>query len=90
MEEIKAYYRREERYEGLQIVFWGEEDKKKIADAIEAAKQKRGVDPDIFENCYPDTPEKCAFYIEFPDDYDKEAGPFFEEVLCAIGVKQCS
>lgn len=89
MEEIKAYYRREERYEGLQIVFWGEEDKKKVGDAIEKAKSDLKLNPNVFENCYPDTPEKCAFYIEFEDDYDKDGGRFFEKVLCQLGIKQC-
>lgn len=89
--DIKAYYRREERYEGLQIVFFNKErDSIRIEKIIEDAKKECGVDPKVYENCYKDEPDKCAFYIEFEDDYDKIAGEFFEQVLCKLGITKCS
>lgn len=90
MNEIQAYYRREERYEGLQIVFFGQEKKKEVLCVIEDAQKKYEVSPNIFENCYKDEPNKCAYYIEFEDDYDKVAGEFFEDILCKLGIEKCS
>ncbi len=89
--DIKAYYRREERYEGLQIVFGDKsENRVKIQNIIEEMTKKHGVEPKIYENCYRDDPCKCAFYIEFEDDYDKIAGDYFEDILCNLGIKKCS
>lgn len=88
---MEAHFRREERYEGLQIVFWNpEESREKVLNAIEGAKKKYDLNPNVFENCYKDEPQKCAYYIEFTDDYDREAGDFFESILCDLGIKQCS
>ena len=87
MSEIKAHYRREERYEGLQLVFGdSQENKQRILDEIERLKAKHQVDPAVFENCNTDT-SKCAWYIEFNDDYFRAAGPFFEELLKTLGVQ---
>lgn len=87
--EIKAYHRREERYEGLQLVFYGPENKQKILDAIENVKKRFDAEPKIYENCYKDDPQKCAYYLEFEDDYDKIAGEFFEELLKMLGISKC-
>lgn len=88
---MEAYYRREERYEGLQVVFWNQEqNREKVLNVIESAKKKHDTNPNVFENCYKDEPDKCAFYIEFNDDYDKIAGDFFESILCDLGIKSCS
>ena len=91
MSEIKAYHRMEERYEGLQLVFGTDEAaKEKILQAIETAKSDCGIEPAIFENCDTTHPEKCAIYIEFNDDYRREAGAFFEEVLQCLCITKCS
>ncbi len=88
---IKAYYRREERYEGLQIVFFKDtDDREKVQKVIDDAVERSGTAPKVYENCYKNEPNKCAFYIEFEDDYDKDAGALFEDVLCKLGITQCS
>ena len=88
---IKAYYRREERYEGLQIVFYKDtDDREKVQRVIDESIKNRTTTPKVFENCYKDEPNKCAFYIEFEDDYDKEAGNVFEEILARLGISKCS
>lgn len=88
MDDVKAYFRREERYEGLQIAFNKKtQSRDGILKTIEDLKDEMELNPDIFENCYEDEPDKCAFYIEFNDDYDKDAGEFFEALLHKLGIK---
>lgn len=88
---IKAHFRMEERYEGLQLVYGlNVEEKDNILDAIEKAKKNTGLNPDIFENNDANHPEKRAIYIEFHDDYDREGGNFFEEVLKDLHVEKCN
>jgi len=89
--QIKAYYRREERYEGLQIVFFKDtDDREKVQKVVDETIKESGTTPKVFENCYKDDPNKCAFYIEFEDDYDKDAGDVFESILCKLGIEKCS
>ncbi|MDR1451715.1 MAG: hypothetical protein LBI57_05235 [Helicobacteraceae bacterium] len=90
MSEIHAFYRREERYEGLQLVHGADETcKQKILSAIEDVKQESGLSPNVIENCDLSVPEKCALYIEFNDDYGREGGAFFEKVLEKLDIKKC-
>jgi len=87
MSDIKAYFRREERYEGLQVAFNKKtSNREEILKTIEGLQEEMGLKPDIFENCYENDPDKCALYIEFSDDYDKDAGEFFEKLLCRLGI----
>ncbi|MFP4485375.1 MAG: hypothetical protein ACLFOC_00360 [Campylobacterales bacterium] len=89
MEELKAYFRREERYEGLQIVFdKNHHNREEILAKIEALQKEMDLYPEVCENCYEDSPSKCAFYIEFNDDYDREAGDFFEAILKKLDIKK--
>jgi len=90
MSKIKAYFRREERYEGLQLVFKDCLDKREsVLEAIEEAKRVTGANPDIFENSESSSSEPYAYYIEFNDDYDKDGGDFFEIVLKKLNIEKC-
>ncbi|MDR2638539.1 MAG: hypothetical protein LBC09_01730 [Helicobacteraceae bacterium] len=90
MGEIHAFFRREERYEGLQLVYGADETlKQKILAALEAIKQESGLNPNVMENCDLRAPEKCAIYIEFDDDYDREGGAFFERLLKKLNIGKC-
>ena len=89
-DQIKAYFRREERYEGFQLVFKEHPElKDEILEAIEEAKKETGVDPVVFENRSTKESDPDAFYIEFNDDYDKDGGDFFEIVLKKLGIDRC-
>jgi hypothetical protein len=89
--EIKAYFRREERYEGLQLVYGNDElSKQAILQAIEQLKEELDLNPQVMENCSLDHPEKCAIYVEFDDDYDREGGEFFERLMKQLNIKCCS
>ncbi len=88
--QIKAYFRREERYEGLQLVFKEHPElKNEILKAIEDTISETGVTPAVFENCEKIGAAPYAFYIEFNDDYDKEGGNFFEILLKKLGIEKC-
>lgn len=87
---IKAHYRREERYEGLQLVFGSNEQaKEQILSAIETVKKETKLSPMICENCDPTNREKTAIYIEFDEESDREGGAFFEKVLKILNVEKC-
>ena len=88
--QIKAYFRREERYEGLQLVFKEHlELKDEILNAIEETIAETKQKPEIFENSENVDEEPYAFYIEFNDDYDKDGGIFFEILLKKLGIDKC-
>jgi len=88
--QIKAYFRREERYEGLQLVFKEHlELKDEILNAIEETIAETKQKPEIFENSENVDEEPYAFYIEFNDDYDKDGGNFFEILLKKLGIDKC-
>ena len=90
-DDIKAYFRREERYEGLQLVYGVKREYKKIIlDAIEDVKKECNLSPSIFENPSKDHPEKEAIYIEFHDSYDREGDEFFEKLLRKLEIDKCS
>jgi hypothetical protein len=90
MQELKAYFRREERYEGLQVVFGDNEEMKlKVLDTIEFLKNETDLEPKIFENPSKEHPEKRAIYIEFHDSYDREGEVFFDKLLTKLEIKKC-
>jgi hypothetical protein len=90
-DDIKAYFRREERYEGLQLVYGEKKEYKKIIlDAIETLKKETGLNPVTYENPSKEHPEKEAIYIEFNDSYDREGDEFFEKILRTLGIEKCS
>lgn len=87
---IKAHFRREERYEGLQLVFGTDENAKTaILKAIDELKTETGLSPNVMENCDAAHPEKCALYLEFEDDYDREGGEFFERLMRKLNIDCC-
>ncbi len=87
---IKAYFRREERYEGLQLVFKEHPElKDRIVEAIEKTIEETGANPAIYENSEKVGATPYAFYIEFNDDYDKDGGNFFEILMRRLGIDKC-
>ena len=88
--QIEAYFRREERYEGLQLVFKEHPElKDEILQAIDETIKETGAAPAVFENSEKVGSTPYAFYIEFNDDYDKDGGNFFEILLKKLGIDKC-
>lgn len=87
---IKANVRMEERYAGLSLACGCDKEvQQEVLDAIEEIKQQMGVTPTVFDNPNKDCPEKEGFYIEFDDDYDREAGEFFQKLLKKLKIDKC-
>ena len=84
---ITAHIRMEERYEGLSLKFGDNEElKNRILDVIEEVKRDTGLKPMIFENISKEH-NNDAIYLEFNDDVQRDAGDFFERVLCKLNIK---
>jgi len=85
---IKAHMRMEERYEGLSLIFGDNPElKAKILEAINHAKQVCGKAPFVFEKISTERTDIQSIYIEFHDDYHREAGDFFEKILHELGIE---
>ena len=90
-DQIVANVRMEERYAGLSLVFDGSEKlRKEIDDAIEAVCKETGLEPTVFDNTNTDKGDHEAFYIEFHDEVQREAGMFFERLLKVLKIDHCA
>ena len=84
----KAYHESEERYAKVEIVFQTIADRKKLCDTISSLILETKVSPEttISQDKGKESGEYC---IEFHDDYDKESGDFFEELLTRLDIGAC-
>ncbi|BCD68260.1 hypothetical protein [Nitratiruptor sp. YY09-18] len=87
MKNCRAHMAMEERYARLEIDYTSIEEKKKICNLVNDLIAKYHISPQI--TVEPATVETGEYVIEFHDDYDKKAGPFFEELLASLGIKKC-
>lgn len=84
MSVIKAYHQREERYQGLLLEYGGSTElKSRILDAIFSISSITGLSPMMNQN------DDAAIYIEFHDEYDRDGGMFFSDVLARLGIADC-
>lgn len=87
---IKAHYRREERYEGMQLVYGTDlAAKEQILNVIEAVKNETKLNPMVVENHDKNNLAKSAIYLEFDETNDREGGDFFERVLRRLNIEKC-
>ncbi len=83
-DEIKAYHQREERYQGLQLEFDGSNNlKNEIYGVIDDVTLETGMIPKLYEY------GAAVIYIEFHDEYDRNGGEYFVNVLGKLGIDQC-
>lgn len=84
MSAIRAYHQREERYQGLQLEFDGSEQMKEtILNSVESVSKQQGIAPMV--NYF----NEASIYLEFHDEYDREGGIYFSELLCQLGIDHC-
>lgn len=89
-EEIKAYVRMEERYQGLSLVFSDNDAlKSEILATVDEVKKETKQTPFIFEKISKDRADLHAIYIEFRDDIHREGGEFLTKVLNKLGIDKC-
>ncbi len=84
MKECKAHMAMEERYSKLEIDYDSLDEKQKICTLVNELVAKYQISPQI--TIEPKEVGKGEYVIEFHDDYDKKAGPFFEELLSRLGI----
>ena len=85
--DCKAHISMEERYARLEIDYDSVDEKKKICNLVNDLIVKHHISPQI--TVEPKTIETGEYVIEFHDDYDKKAGPFFEDLLRELGIEKC-
>jgi len=86
-EKCKAHISMEERYARLEIDYDTIQEKKDICNLVNDLIVEHKISPQI--EVKPQTLETGSYIIEFHDDYDKKAGPFFEELLAKLGISKC-
>ncbi|WP_456451221.1 hypothetical protein [Hydrogenimonas sp.] len=87
LDHITAIHSHEERYEKLELLYRNADEKRKILDAVETLSWRPECQVEIST---VDEGEGRGFVcIEFQDDYDKEAGPFFDALMKKLGIHRC-
>ncbi len=87
LDQITAIHSHEERYERLELLYHDEEEKQRILDAIDAIPWRRECQVEI--STIDEGDGRGIVCIEFHDDYDKEAGPFFDALMKRLGIDRC-
>ena len=82
---IDAEYKGEERYSKLSIAYTTDEDQKTVDNAIETATKKTDLVPQFYTSDL--SGGRKVIVIEYHDDYDREAGRVFEEILKILDIK---
>jgi hypothetical protein len=77
----------EERYARLELDYDSVKEKKEICNLVNDLIVEHKISPQI--EVKPETIETGSYIIEFHDDYDKKAGPFFEDLLKRLGISKC-
>jgi hypothetical protein len=84
---IKAYHEMEERYSRLVLVYNSNEQRNIICESVGKMIEEKGIAPAVVV-----TPGKDLggeYSIEFHDDYDKQSGQFFEELIKKLDIDHC-
>lgn len=84
---IDAEYKGEERYSKLSIAYTTPEDKMRIDEAINSITPKYDLEPHFYTSNISNG--RQVLVIEYHDDYDRQAGAIFEELLAILDIK-CS
>ena len=85
---IDAEFRSEERFSRLALAYAGDEEKNKVNSCVDAIIAKYKMQPETHTTAISNGRE--VLVIEYHDDMDREAGAIFEEMICALDIKQCN
>ncbi|BDY12147.1 hypothetical protein [Hydrogenimonas cancrithermarum] len=87
LDSITAIHSHEERYEKLELFYKDENEKQKILDTVDQLSWRPECQIEI---CSVEEGDGRGFVsIEFHDDYDKEAGAFFDTLIHRLGIDRC-
>ena len=84
---IKAYHEMEERYARLVLEYHNNEQRNLICDTVGMVIEEQGIAPSVIV-----TPGKelgGEYAVEFHDDYDKQGGIFFDELMKKLDIVHC-
>ena len=84
---IDAEYKGEERYSKLTIAYGSDEEKQHVEDTVQSTIVKYDIKPELYTSDI--NSNRQALVVEYHDDYDREAGTIFEEILKILDIK-CS
>jgi argonaute-like protein implicated in RNA metabolism and viral defense len=84
---IEAIHYSEERYASLILIAKDQEDIRNINNALKKVSKTHNIEPRV---CITDKGNKTEFNIEYHDDYDKESGDVFDEILKELDITHCS
>ncbi len=84
---IDAEMRSEERFIRLSLAFLGDEEKALVINTAEKIVAKHQIKP---ETHISDIARgRKVFVIEYHDEYSREAGAIFSEILKALNITEC-
>jgi len=87
LDAITAIHSHEERYEKLELLYRNEDEKRKILNALDKLHYRKECQVEISD--VDEGNGRGFISIEFHDDYDKEAGPFFDALIKKLGIDRC-
>lgn len=85
---IIAEYKGEERYSKLSLAYASEDERQSIEAAIKACSSSCSIEPLIYSSEV--TEGRKVIVIEYHDDYDREAGDVFENIMKELNITCCS
>jgi len=83
---IQAIHYSEERYSSLTFITKNKNEIQDVNTAIKKVTKAHTFQPRV---CITEKGEKTEINVEFHDDYDKEAGVIFDELMCELNIKNC-
>ncbi|MEA2100399.1 MAG: hypothetical protein U9P72_09745 [Campylobacterota bacterium] len=84
---IDAEFRSEERFVRLSIAYLGDEEKELVIGTAEKIVATHSIKPETHTSSIAKGRE--VFVIEYHDDYSREAGSIFNEIMKALNIKEC-
>lgn len=85
---IDAEHRGEERYSKLSLAYANSDEEKRINDAIAEITPQFSLIPMIYTSKTCDG--RKLIIIEYHDDYDRDAGAVFEQLMKKLDIKICN
>ena len=84
---IDAEFRGEERYSKLSLAYSSTEEEKKINDVFDEVTSQFQIKPQTYTSKTCDG--RKVLVIEYHDDYDRDAGKAFEQIMKMLDIKEC-
>jgi hypothetical protein len=86
MRGIEAIHHSEERYSSLTLVAFSEDQKSQIQELLNTRKD---LDKENIQISESQVNEMLETTIEYHDDYDKESGIVFDEIIKTLKIEVC-